>query len=152
VLQIFHIKGSVMIITASKLREEAKEAFPSLKSTFCEYVECLDEQYLIPSEEESLQLIEKYWEPIKTIPWSKNIGDCDNRAIKLYVDVHWHRNLHREEYSEEERIQWAFGFASGKNPFGIMHTFNIIRNDKGFFIFDHKMKQPISYQPIAARF
>ncbi|MDY6957802.1 MAG: hypothetical protein SVK08_01460 [Halobacteriota archaeon] len=141
-----------MIITASKLREEVKEAFPSLKAFFCEYVECLDEKYLIPSYDESIELIEKCWEPIKAVKREDNIGDCDNRAIKLYADVHWHRVLNIKNIPEDERIQWSFGVASGLTPFGIMHTFNLIRNDRGLYVFDNKIKQTISYQPISVRF
>jgi len=145
-------KESIMIIKASKLREEIKNAFPSVKSVLCEYVELLDDQYLIPLHDEALQLIIQYWELIKDIKWSDNIGDCDNRAIKLFSDVHWHRNLHKEEYPEEERIQWSFGFASGKNPFGNIHTFNVLRSDQGLFVFDNKIKSGTNYLPFSVRF
>jgi len=141
-----------MIIPASKLREEIKEEFPSLKSVLCEYVECLDESYLVPPHEKALELIEKYWEPIKAINWVKNIGDCDNRATILYADVHRHRILNIEEIPEEERVQWSFGFASGENPWGNMHTFNILRSDQGIFVFDNKLKPVSGYRPFSARF
>ena len=140
-----------MILLSHQLRSETKSAFPCLKSLFSEYVECLDETYLVPPHDETLALIEKYWEPIKNVPWTRNIGDCDNRAIKLYVDVHWHRNLHKEEYPEEERIQWSFGFASGIAPFGGVHTWNLVRTDKGLFVFDNVVKNTENYTPITVR-
>ena len=141
-----------MIITASQLRKEMKEAFPSLKSTFCEYVECLDDQYLVPSYEESLAIFQIFWNELKKIKWVSNIGDCDNRATILYSQVHLYRMERIDEIPEEDRIQWSFGFASGRNPFGNMHTFNVIRNDKGIFVFDNKIKEGTGYQPLSARF
>jgi len=141
-----------MIIKASELRKEVKDAFPSLKSLICEYVECLDPEYLIPSYQESLDLLNRFWQPIKDIPWAHNIGDCDNRAIKLYSDVHWHRVQNLDQIPQEERVQWSLGFASGNNPFGQIHTFILIRNDQGFFIFDNTLKGLKDYAPYTARF
>jgi hypothetical protein len=141
-----------IIISDLDLRKETKEVFPSLRSIFCEYVKCLDETYLIPPHSEAVALLTKYWEPIQNTPWYKNIGDCDLRAIKLYSDVHWHRVLNIATIPENERIQWALGFSSGTNPFGMLHTFNLIRTDAGLFVFDGKIKPTSSYEPIEAEY
>ena len=143
-----------MIIKPFKLREEIKDAFSSVRSTFCEYVELLDDRYLVPPHDKALQLILQYWEPIKKTKWVQNIGDCDNRAIKLYSDVHWHRVKQMEdgEIQKEDRYQWSFGYASGKNPFGNVHTFNLLRSDEGLFVFDNKIKLGTNYEPLSVRF
>ena len=141
-----------MILSASQLRKELKDVCPSLKSFVCEYVECLDEQYLVPSYQESFDLLDQFWQPIKNTPWVHNVGDCDNRAIKLYSDVHWYRVSHLNEIPDDQKIQWSLGFASGNNPFGQIHTFNLIRNDQGWFVFDNIMKSCDDYTPITARF
>ena len=141
-----------MIVTSKQLRKEIKEKFSSLRAFMCEYVECLDEQYLVPPHQEAVDLIHQYWEPIKDTPWVRNMGDCDNRAIKLYSDVHWHRIKDMPNIPEDEKFQWSVGFMTGLNPFGNMHVFNVLKTDAGIFIFDGKIKNGENYRPLTARF
>ena len=144
-----------MVIKASDLRKKVKEVFPSLKSLFGEYVECLDDQYLVPSHTEILGLIETTWKPLAELKWISRIADCDNFAVCHYADLHKARMILARDglLADKDKLQVSFGIGSGTNPKGRAHTFNILVSSEGVLVVDYGQIKPTKdYKPVSVRF